>query len=47
MSKYQQVYNQFKVLMGGATEFNAVEELVVLVHSINRANGLVCMEGIE
>jgi hypothetical protein len=46
MSKYQQAYSQFRGLMGDAIEFSAVEELVVLVHSINRSNGLVCMDGI-
>lgn len=46
MSKYQQAYSQFRVLMGDAKEFTPVEELVVLIHSINRANGLVCIDGI-
>ena len=47
MNKYQQAFNHYKGVMGDNNQFSKVENFIILIHSINRANKLVCLDGIE
>lgn len=44
MSEKEVNLENFKMMMGGEAELTAAERKIIVMHSLNRWNGLVCLD---